>query len=178
MARRVVRVCGADLVEMSPARHDEAVALVSHLPQVVATLTASRLRDRDADLVALAGQGVRDVTRIAASDPGLWTEILDANAVALSGVLSELQAELALVSEAVGHVGGQASRLLETWMRRSRDKMPCQSSPACSSTATRGERAFRASTEDGPPSLRSSRSSFRTDLASWLGSSLRPVRRT
>ena len=107
IARRVVRICGADLVEMTPARHDEAVALVSHLPQVVATLTASRLRDRDADLVALSGQGVRDVTRIAASDPGLWTEILEANAAAVFEVLSELQAELALVSDAVGHVGGQ-----------------------------------------------------------------------
>ncbi len=105
LARSVVRACGADLVEMSPARHDEAVALVSHLPQVVATLTASRLRDREADLVALAGQGVRDVTRIAASDPRLWTEILDANATALSSVLRELQAELALVSEARRDIG-------------------------------------------------------------------------
>jgi prephenate dehydrogenase len=93
---------------MTPGRHDEAVALVSHLPQVVASLTASRLRDRSPDLVALAGQGVRDVTRIAASDPRLWTEILDANAVAVSAVLTELQAELALVSEAVGKLARQA----------------------------------------------------------------------
>src|SRR3954454_9386771 len=108
LARRVVSMCGADLVEMTPVRHDDAVALVSHLPQVMATLTASRLRARDDDLVALAAQGVRDVTRIAASDPRLWTEILDANAVALAELLLELQAELALVSDAVQTLAGEA----------------------------------------------------------------------
>ena len=79
-ARALVAACGADLVLADAERHDEAVALVSHAPQVVASLMAARLVDADADLVALAGQGVRDVTRIAASDAALWTEILGGNA--------------------------------------------------------------------------------------------------
>jgi prephenate dehydrogenase len=97
----LVRLCGADLVQMSPPRHDEAVALVSHVPQLVASLTAARLDGRPDDLVALAGQGVRDVTRIAASDPGLWTGILDANAAAVLPVIRELQAQLNEVEAAL-----------------------------------------------------------------------------
>ena len=93
-ARALVLTCGADLVQMSPERHDEAVALVSHVPQLVASLTAARLQHRDDDLVELAGPGIRDVTRVAASDPGLWTGILDANAAAVLPVLRELRLQL------------------------------------------------------------------------------------
>lgn len=71
---------GASVATMAPADHDEAVALVSHLPQVAASLVASRLRDAGEAAVGLAGQGLRDVTRIAASDPQLWAQILGANA--------------------------------------------------------------------------------------------------
>ena len=93
-ARAIVELCGADLFVMSAERHDAAVALVSHVPQVVATLTAARLNGVEAELVALSGQGIRDVTRIAASDPSLWTEILDANASVVLAVLDELAVDL------------------------------------------------------------------------------------
>jgi prephenate dehydrogenase len=93
-AEELVRLCGGDLVVMSPDRHDEAVALVSHVPQVVASLAAARLAGADPDLVALSGQGVRDVTRIAASDPALWTQILQANATFVAAVLDGLAADL------------------------------------------------------------------------------------
>jgi prephenate dehydrogenase len=100
-ATALVRICGADLVQMSPPRHDEAVALVSHVPQLVASLTAARLGGRPEDLVALSGQGVRDVTRIAASDPALWADILDANAAAVLPVVRELQEQLGQVAGAL-----------------------------------------------------------------------------
>jgi prephenate dehydrogenase len=93
-AEELVRLCGAQLVSMTPARHDEAVALVSHVPQLVASLTAARLAIADDDLVALSGQGIRDVTRIAASDPDLWTEILSANAPFVLRVLDALAEDL------------------------------------------------------------------------------------
>jgi prephenate dehydrogenase len=64
----------------APERHDAAVAAVSHVPQLAASLVAARLEPLDDAAVALAGQGLRDVTRIAASDPGLWTQILAGNA--------------------------------------------------------------------------------------------------
>ena len=73
---------GAAPVRMTPADHDAAVAAVSHVPQIAASLVAARLRELPDSAVALAGQGIRDVTRIAASDPMMWTQILAGNAPA------------------------------------------------------------------------------------------------
>ncbi len=99
--RALVALCGADVVFADAGRHDEAVALVSHAPQVVASLMAARLVQADADLVALAGQGIRDVTRIAASDAALWTEILAGNAGRVAPVLEPLAADLDAVRNAL-----------------------------------------------------------------------------
>ncbi|WIE62670.1 prephenate dehydrogenase [Curtobacterium sp. MCLR17_032] len=85
---------GATVVPMDPESHDRAVAVVSHAPQLVATLMASRLRDAPGEALGLAGGGVRDVTRIAASDPGLWVQIIGANAEHIRPVLADLRDEL------------------------------------------------------------------------------------
>ncbi|CEA07763.1 prephenate dehydrogenase [Arthrobacter saudimassiliensis] len=71
---------GAVVVRLSAEEHDRSVALISHLPQVMASLLASRLQDTPGTALALAGNGLRDTTRIAASDPGLWVQILSGNA--------------------------------------------------------------------------------------------------
>lgn len=85
---------GAVPVEMPVEDHDRSVALVSHAPQLVATLLAARLRGGTAAALNLAGQGVRDTTRIAASDPVLWVQILGANAGAVADVLRPLREDL------------------------------------------------------------------------------------
>jgi prephenate dehydrogenase len=88
--RRLVESLGALVVETQADQHDRAVALTSHTPQVVASLVASGLsRLGDVD-VRLSGQGLRDVTRLAASDPDLWTEILASNATPVSDALDGL----------------------------------------------------------------------------------------
>jgi prephenate dehydrogenase len=92
--RRLAELLGAVPVTMSAQRHDEAVAVVSHLPQVAASLVAARLTDVDDEVVALAGGGLRDVTRIAASDPELWQQILTGNAAPLRGHLAAMRNEL------------------------------------------------------------------------------------
>lgn len=92
---------GAVPVVLRPAEHDAAVAAVSHVPQVMASLVAARLRDLDDSALGLAGQGVRDVTRIAASDPALWTSILAANAGAVHEVLTALRDDLDAVLSAL-----------------------------------------------------------------------------
>lgn len=84
---------GATPIEMTE-EHDAGVALVSHVPQVVASLMASRLADAPDSSLDLAGQGVRDVTRIAASDPALWVQILGANASRVVEVLRALRVDL------------------------------------------------------------------------------------
>ncbi|MFT2816845.1 prephenate dehydrogenase [Leifsonia sp. A12D58] len=78
---------GAILVEMTPEEHDNSVALVSHVPQVVSSLMARRLLHGPHAALNLAGQGVRDVTRIAASDPELWVQILGANSAPVRDIL-------------------------------------------------------------------------------------------
>ena len=75
--------------------------MVSHVPQLASSLVASRLRDLTDPAVSLSGQGIRDVTRIAASDPQLWTQILAGNAPAVRTVLSEMRDELAEVIAAL-----------------------------------------------------------------------------
>lgn len=92
---------GAMPVEMGPEEHDRSVALVSHTPQLVASLLAARFVDAPAGALGLAGQGVRDTTRIAASAPELWVQILDANAAPVVEVLDALAADLATVADAL-----------------------------------------------------------------------------
>jgi prephenate dehydrogenase len=92
--RTIAEAAGSVVLVMTPDEHDAAVAAVSHVPQIAASLVASRLRDLPAGAVALSGQGIRDVTRIAASDPGMWTQILAGNAPAVRGVLESLAEDL------------------------------------------------------------------------------------
>lgn len=92
---------GATPIEMSPEDHDRAVALVSHVPQLVASLLAGRFVDAPDDSLRLAGQGVRDTTRIAASAPELWVQILGANAEPVVDVLDRLAADLSAVADAL-----------------------------------------------------------------------------
>lgn len=85
---------GALPIEMDTTEHDAAVALVSHVPQLLSSLLASRLPGASDAAIRLAGQGLRDMTRIAASDPELWVQILAANAQPVTAVLADLRDDL------------------------------------------------------------------------------------
>lgn len=99
---RLIQLLGAIPVRMGAIEHDEAMALISHVPQLAASLVAARLRDAPEAAVALAGQGLRDVTRIAGSDPMLWAQILTANAAPVVRELRAFRADLDKVIEALG----------------------------------------------------------------------------
>jgi prephenate dehydrogenase len=99
--RAMATDAGGAVSVMSPAEHDAAVAVVSHVPQLASSLVAGRLRDLPDSAVGLSGQGLRDVTRVAASDPQLWTQILAGNAAAVREVLGHLRDELAEVMRAL-----------------------------------------------------------------------------
>jgi prephenate dehydrogenase len=86
----LVESLGAVVVTTSPEDHDRAVALTSHTPQVVSSLVAAGLDPLGPAEVRLSGQGLRDVTRLASSDPDLWTEILTSNAEPVSDALDLL----------------------------------------------------------------------------------------
>ncbi|MEU2878797.1 prephenate dehydrogenase, partial [Streptomyces sp. NPDC007070] len=79
LALELVSHCRAVPVVMDADAHDRAVALVSHMPHLVSSMVAARLEHAEEAAVRLCGQGIRDVTRIAASDPRMWIDILSAN---------------------------------------------------------------------------------------------------
>ncbi|HEY8821402.1 MAG TPA: prephenate dehydrogenase [Dermatophilaceae bacterium] len=110
LVRRVAAAAGSAVLVMTPVEHDAAVAAVSHVPQIAASLVASQLLDLSSSAVALSGQGIRDVTRIAASDPSMWTQILVGNAPAVRGVLESLAEQLDAVLVALRHLESDADR--------------------------------------------------------------------
>lgn len=105
---RLVSACGALPVEMTVEEHDAAVALISHTPQVLSSVLAAQLLDADPDYVRIAGQGLRDMTRIAASNVGMWTDILEANAGPVAEVLDDVIRELQRTSTALREMAALA----------------------------------------------------------------------
>ena len=83
---------------MPIAEHDQAVALVSHLPQIMSSALAATLKEAPAEWLDLAGSGLRDTTRIAASHPGIWREIISANAQAIKPILDRIITDLTNLS--------------------------------------------------------------------------------
>lgn len=96
---------------MDPDEHDRAVALCSHAPQVVASLLAAQLLGASPADVSVAGPGVRDTTRIAASNPELWAQILLANADHVDVHLANFADDMAAFRKALA--GGDSRRLRE-----------------------------------------------------------------
>ncbi|MFI7321821.1 prephenate dehydrogenase [Streptomyces venezuelae] len=93
-ALELVALCDAVPVVMRSQEHDAAVAVTSHVPHLMASLMAARLCEGPADVPSLAGQGLRDATRIAGGDSRLWGDILQANAPAIACVLKDLHTDL------------------------------------------------------------------------------------
>jgi len=114
LVESLVLECGASPRLMAPDEHDRAVARISHLPHLAAVLVAGRLAAAPEEHLALSGQGVRDVTRVAASDPALWRQILEANAGAVLDLLGEVRADLdALMTAVADDAGPDLVEILE-----------------------------------------------------------------
>lgn len=114
LVESLVLECGASPLRMVPAEHDRAVARTSHLPHLAAVLVAGRLAAAPAEHLALSGQGVRDVTRVAASDPELWQQILEANSEAVLDLLAEVRADLdSLITAVAADSGPDLVEILE-----------------------------------------------------------------
>lgn len=109
LVEALVRLAGGSVVRMTPEEHDLAVARTSHLPHLLAVLMAGRLAGAPEQHLALSGQGVRDVTRVAGGDPALWQQIVSGNRQAVVGLLDEVRVELDDLIEAV--TTGERDRL-------------------------------------------------------------------
>lgn len=105
VASDLVRDLGARVLVLSPEEHDAIVGLVSHLPQLVASVLADVAAEavgseRDA-VMAVAGPGFRDTTRIAASDTDLWLDIIAGNRASVAAALSAFRDRLEEVLAAI-----------------------------------------------------------------------------
>ena len=93
----IIRLMGARPYRMTAAEHDEAVSMISHLPQLLAATLLTEAAERT-EAMELAAGSFRDLTRVAASDPSIWTQLLLANREAVMGALSDLRARLSALS--------------------------------------------------------------------------------
>lgn len=111
----MISACGGVPVRMSADEHDAALAAVSHLPHLVASLLAGQLVDLDEATVGLSGTGLHDTTRVAAGDARLWTQILSANAAHLAAALGRYAEAVRASVEALERIArgdADAARML------------------------------------------------------------------
>lgn len=101
LVEQMITACRARQVRMDVDEHDAAVARVSHLPHLMSAVLAGHLTALPTEQLELAGQGLRDVTRIAGGDPQLWQQILAANAAAIRPELLAIRDRLTAVLTAL-----------------------------------------------------------------------------
>lgn len=121
---------GALPMRMDPVRHDRAVAVVSHLPQAVSTTLMGLAAREDEDLpetLVLAAGGFRDLTRLAASNPSLWADIMLANAEELTGALTLYIDELQWLRDLLER--GEAGPLEEALSQATRARLSMSARP-------------------------------------------------
>lgn len=109
LVESLAKALESSVITTSAADHDRAVALVSHVPQLISSLLAAQLNSAKNEDVALAGQGLRDTTRIAASDPELWLQIFEANSDEVLSVLNAFATDLSLVLDSLGDLTSETS---------------------------------------------------------------------
>src|SRR5262249_32303062 len=103
--RTVVSSLGSDVVAMRAERHDELVAMVSHVPHLTAAALMTLAADASTDqttLLRLAAGGFRDMTPIAAGPPGIWPDVWVENRAEIVETLDRLGVALARLRELVG----------------------------------------------------------------------------
>lgn len=142
----LIMACGAYPVEMSPQEHDLAVALVSHVPQVLSSILAAQLVNGRPEDVRIAGQGLRDMTRVAGSNVPMWSDIIAGNAAPISAVLDGLLADLK-----------SAQATLAALERAPSDRGALDRMEDLLERGGRGGNSSRGSTEPQPPTTQWSR---------------------
>lgn len=129
------REIGCVTRELSPAVHDRTVALVSHLPHLIAAAQVDFVCAEDRDALKFCGNGFRDSTRIASGPAGMWTGIFASNRAALSGALKGFIARLQELSD---KLDGEDDCAMETFLTRAkstRDGLQPKAGPITKSRA-------------------------------------------
>lgn len=108
---------GAEVLEMTPERHDEVLAATSHLPHILAFSLVDTLahEEQNKDIFRYAAGGFRDFTRIAASDPVMWHDICHANRDAILDQIDQFTQGLTQLRAAIDQ--GDSQTLLGIFTR-------------------------------------------------------------
>jgi len=116
---RLWEATGSKVVTMDPEHHDKVLAIVSHLPHLIAYTivdTATNLeRDLQSEVIEFSASGFRDFTRIAASDPVMWRDVFLANREAVLEMLQRFTEDLTALQRAIRH--GEGDKLQELFTR-------------------------------------------------------------
>lgn len=99
----LVSFCGSSLYWLTAKEHDQTVAAISHLPQILSTALAYTLDKKEVKSINLSGQGLRDLLRLSGSNPKLWSELLLANKEALDSYLSEMNQSISAIRESLAN---------------------------------------------------------------------------
>lgn len=127
IVQHLITECGAETLAVSPERHDELVALVSHVPQIASTTlmnVAAHAGSDDGILLRLAAGGFRDMTRIAASNPVIWPDICLENRPAILRALDAYQRQLELARTLIEDGDREAIYELLTEAQAARRNLP------------------------------------------------------
>jgi prephenate dehydrogenase len=132
-AHKVWTALGCEVKQMTPEAHDAAYAAVSHLPHLIAfaLMNAINGQAQGAEFLSLAGPGFRDFTRIAASDPSVWRDILCTNREELLAQSKHFQRALHALETAIsaGNADALESLIDQASLSRARWRMNSSTKP-------------------------------------------------
>ena len=121
----ILEKLGARVYRFSPADHDRYLAWISHLPQLAASALMQTIAEQpdSQQALELAGSGLRDTTRIAASDAGIWQDIVFSNRENIAAILQDYITRLEKLQQAVKNSNTKAVHQLMTSAARARVKL-------------------------------------------------------
>ncbi|MGI9240049.1 MAG: prephenate dehydrogenase [Verrucomicrobiales bacterium] len=128
--REFWRALGCNTSEMHAAEHDEAVARISHLPHLAASLITATALEDSPSFGSVAGAGMRDTTRVASGSPEMWAEILLENRSAIAPALSLLRQKVDEALELLEADDHEALRRLLQQAKDLRDQLPSPPPPS------------------------------------------------
>jgi prephenate dehydrogenase len=123
-ARELGLLLGSTIYELDADTHDSVIASISHLPQILSSALGASLSGVGADELNLAGQGLRDVSRLADSDPDLWCGLLIGNSKEILPKISEVINRLSSLAAALEKNDQSAVIEFLTEGRAGRNRIP------------------------------------------------------
>ena len=125
--KKMWKSMGSNVEIMTPERHDQTMAITSHLPHLIAYNIVSTAADIEnvtkSDVIKYSASGFRDFTRIAASDPTMWRDILLSNKDSLLEVISRFSEDLSMLQKAIRWEDGETLYKLFSKTRKIRNKI-------------------------------------------------------